>query len=82
MRTHVRRNVLLREYVRTILAEEGEYMGMSMEDAAQNPFGVSDFGSGNDLVDTFLKPWLNSVKTAAGVTKVAARSAAWRSCRC
>ena len=44
--------------------------------AAQNPFGIADFGSAPDLADAFLGPWLRAAKTSMGAAKLPLRSAA------
>ena len=62
---------LLREYVRTVLAEEGggdgygDIIGASM---AMSPFGVH-FASQSDLYKLFIKPFVDVVDVAAGKTK-------------
>ena len=58
-----------------VLSEDGEggdisggYGGMDIASGMSSPYGVS-FGSGNDLINTFVKPFTDVVKTAMGKSK-------------
>lgn len=66
---------LLREYVRSILSEEDGDGGNPAAGGAGDiglgagsPYGIS-FGSGDDLVSTFITPFTDVFKTALGQTK-------------
>lgn len=69
---------LLREYVKSVLAEDDAggnpaYGGAGSIDAS-GPYGVS-FGSGNDLIDTFISPFVDLFKTSVGQAKEITRRA-------
>lgn len=74
------KEALLREYVKTVLNEDdaggnpayggGGDIGLG----AGSPYGVS-FGSGQDLIDSFITPFVDVFKTAVGKTKEITRKA-------
>lgn len=64
---------LLREYVRNILKEE-EVAPSAPSTTGDPMYGVS-FGSGQDLLNTFVGPFLDVFKTALGKSKEIARRA-------
>jgi hypothetical protein len=64
---------LLKEYVRTLLSEEGDHGGYGAYDListgmSMSPYGVH-YGSGNDLYNIFIKPFADVVNTTIGKTK-------------
>lgn len=74
-----RTNRLLREYVREVLNEEmgGDYAGLGIDSSSMvgaNPYGQS-FGSGSELYNVFVKPFVDVVQTAAGSAKQLSASA-------
>ncbi len=74
---------LLREYVRNLLKEDdglgaysGEYSQYGLSNVGDSPFGVTGYGSTNDLISAFITPFTDVVKTAAAETKkIAAHTA-------
>lgn len=70
---------LLREYVKSVIKEDGDagfdsYGGMDAASAMSSPYGIK-FGSAQDLIKTFVTPFTDVVKTAAGKTKEITRKA-------
>ena len=65
-RNHKLEKNLLREYVKTVLSEDDE--GFVSSTDGGSPYGTS-WGSGDDLVKTFVTPFLDVFKTAAGKSK-------------
>jgi hypothetical protein len=66
---------LISEYVKLVLSEDdgggdwgGGYGGIEFSDAAIGPFGAH-FGSGGQLYNIFMEPFVNVFKTASGKTK-------------
>ena len=64
---------LLREYVRALLKEEGDHAGYTAHDimmsaGAASPYGIH-YGTGSDMYDAFVKPFVDVIQTAAGKTK-------------
>lgn len=58
---------LLREYVKSVIAEDS-YGGFDVGAGADGPYGAS-FGSGKDLYNVFVKPFTDVVDTTVGKTK-------------
>lgn len=57
---------LLKEYIRQILKEDGEYLSPGAGEGS--PYGVA-WGSSEDLVSTFITPFTDVFKTAVGQSK-------------
>lgn len=64
-RTHKPEEKLLREYVKRVLTEDDGFVAAT---DGGSPYGVS-WGSGEDLFNTFVGPFVDVFKTAAGKSK-------------
>ena len=68
---------LLRQYIRVLLKEEGDHAGYTPHDimmsaGSMSPYGMH-YGSGNDMYNTFIPPFVDVFQTTAGKTKELSR---------